>query len=155
MKPTDPEFLQLKKSILNLHDVFLNASLQRSYMLKTPIVTNPAEFHISDRARFERTWVFFLFVLYEAWNSKNSKILRKRLKIEFDEKNLDLFRKFKCSGLIKEMEYTRNYMAHRDKKDYFDIGRNSFYTRLKELNAFNELFSDILLFSLNLIKTNQ
>lgn len=139
---------QLKESILNLHDVFLNASLQRRMMFASPVTTDILEFSVSDRARFERTYVLFLFVFYEAWNSKNAKQLKKFLKNELDLANLDTpFRKFLCSGLIKSMEETRDYMSHRDLKSYWDVGRTSFYGRANELEQMFQIISELHLFA--------
>ena len=55
---------------MNLHDVFMNASLSRSKMLQARLNgITPEEFTLSDRGRFERMWITFLYVLVEAWHA--------------------------------------------------------------------------------------
>ena len=55
---------------MNLHDVFMNASLCHSRMDREPIEKGAEEFMASNRGRFERMWVTFLYVLVEAWGSE-------------------------------------------------------------------------------------
>ena len=50
-------------AFMNLHDVFLNASLCRSKMIHSPIERAAEEFTMSDRGRFERMWITFLYVI--------------------------------------------------------------------------------------------
>lgn len=68
----------MRMRLLNLHDAFLNASLQRHAMLQEP-VEGPATFDVSNRGRFERTWAAFLYVLLEAWESKSAEPVRRHL----------------------------------------------------------------------------
>jgi hypothetical protein len=56
-------------AFMNLHDVFLNASLCRSKMMHSPIAKGAEEFTTPDRGRLERMWVTFLYVVIEAWRS--------------------------------------------------------------------------------------
>jgi hypothetical protein len=60
------------KAFMNLHDVFLNASLCRSKMMHSPIAKGAEEFTMSDRGRFERMWVTYLLVLWQnlIWDLK-------------------------------------------------------------------------------------
>ena len=70
---------QMTERLMNLHDVFLNASLQRRCMESSPLVKEAREFHYSDRARFERVWIMFLYVLVEAWRSRQMTPVRTHL----------------------------------------------------------------------------
>lgn len=61
------------ENLLNLHDAFLNASLQRDRIDNEPLDerhNKDLEILITDRFRFERTWLAFLFVLVECWRSE-------------------------------------------------------------------------------------
>jgi len=70
--------------LMNLHDVFLNASLLRKNVLNSPLSTDTREFDISDRGRFERMWVANLYVLVEAWNSLAMKEVREYIASKVD-----------------------------------------------------------------------
>jgi hypothetical protein len=61
--------IKFKENYINLQDVFLNASLQRSCMLKSSIDSSDLNL-ITDRFRHERTWLMFLYVLLEAHRDK-------------------------------------------------------------------------------------
>lgn len=46
---------RIRQGIVNLHDAFLNASLQYDRMKTSPVVTNRRTFDAGDRVRFERS----------------------------------------------------------------------------------------------------
>jgi hypothetical protein len=113
------KFIEKKKSmapdketfwgLMNLHDVFLNASLLRKNMFNSPIVTDPREFDISDRGRFERMWIANLYVLVEAWNSRDMKGAREFVASKVDTEALDsILRQGYKDGNLRKMEQTRH-----------------------------------------------
>jgi hypothetical protein len=129
----------------NLHDVFLNASLIKKYMDDLPIETE--QFFDSDRGRFERIWVAFLYVLIEAWEA--NKEIRDYIatKVDLDELSA-LIKEGKKDGSIKKMQNTRHYIAHRDKRGYWDAGRLSVLGQLKYHIKLHNTFSKILLIAM-------
>ncbi|WP_167882509.1 hypothetical protein [Leptospira meyeri] len=134
-----------KDNYLNLHDVFLNASLQRSMMIKSPIVPNDINL-ITDHFRFERTWLMFLYVLYEAWEAPMNKSFRlhlyNTLKLTDLQITLSDLRKKKKVLKLKNL---RDYMAHRDKREYWDIGRTDILNNLKTFDLLHQTFSEFFL----------
>ena len=72
----------IREGIASLHDVFLNASVQRDRMEKSPVEKKPDDlmwFLTSDRGRLERFWIMSLYVLVESWESEFMKPIRERL----------------------------------------------------------------------------
>ena len=134
----------------NLHDVFLNASLIKKHMDNSPVESateRGAEvFLASDRGRFERMWVAFLYVLVEAWESDNMKEVRDYVssKISADELT-ELIEQGEKDGGINKMRDTRHYIAHRDKREYWDSGRLSVLGQLEYHVKLHNTFSKILL----------
>jgi len=132
--------------ILNLHDAFLNASIQRSYMLKCPVEKDPDHFLISDRGRFERFWIAFLYVLVESWNSNQMAFVKSWISTVTSLDRLEaILKQGEKEGHIKGMKSTRHYMCHRDKKKYWDDGRLSALGNLDYHNQLHMAFSDVLL----------
>lgn len=134
----------------NLHDVFLNASLMKNNMDSAPIdfaIERSAEIFLSsDRGRFERIWVAFLYVLIEAWDSENMKTVRDYVasKISIDALTR-LIKQGRKDGSLRKMENTRHYIAHRDRRDYWDTGRLAVLGQLEYHVKLHNAFSKILL----------
>lgn len=111
-------------ALMNLHDAFLNADLQLAGMNSSPLVPDPEEFTVSPRGRFERTWVMFLAVLVEAWESEEHAPAREWARSAVPTGRLDaLLAQDRTSGPLKANWETRSYMCHRDRREYWDIGR--------------------------------
>ena len=120
----------LRADFLNLHDAFLNTSLQRSRMLRSPMegITNPEEFFRSDRGRFERTYVAFLAALVEAWEAKRAAPVRSFMAAQAPTAGLaatvdDELTLARRSGGLDKLRCIRGYMFHRDEREYWDAGR--------------------------------
>lgn len=121
--------------LMNLHDAFLNASLQRKHMQNSAIENDAEKFLISDRGRFERTWVTFLYVLIEAWQARETAEVRKFISsLTSTDKLESMLRKANKDGTLTKMTSVRHYMCHRDKRKYWDDGRLGSVGRL----IFNE-----------------
>lgn len=116
----------LRGDLLNIHDAFLNVSLQRSLMLRSSMdgVNTAEEFLMSDRGRFERTYVAFLAVLIEAWCSARTQAAREAIAKRVATQSIDeTLEKARRSGAIDKMRSIRGYMFHRDQREYWDSGR--------------------------------
>ncbi len=96
-------------AFMNLHDVFLNASLCREKMMHSPIERSAKEFMISDRGRFERMWITFLYVLIEAWLSPIGAMAKSYMgsKTDLSEVN-DIISKGNKVGYINKMRNVRD-----------------------------------------------
>jgi hypothetical protein len=111
-------------AFMNLHDVFLNASLCRSRMIHCPVEEGAEIFTISDRGRFERMWVTFLYVLIEAWRSPIGVMAKSYMDSKTDLSKVDdIISKGENDGSVDKMRNVRDYMSHRDKREYWDSGR--------------------------------
>ena len=130
----------------NLHDVFLNVSLIKKHMDKSPVVKGADEFLMSDRGRFERMWVAFLYVLTESWESSDMKRVREYVasKVSIDDLAA-LIQQGRKDGSLDKMRETWHYIAHRDKREYWDTGRLSVLGQLQYHIKLHETFSHILL----------
>ena len=112
----------------NFHDVYMNSDLLHELMRKEPLPprTEPPELMlIHRRFRFERLWQCFLFVCIEAWESSTEEqrsFVRKLAESDFDQVQ-DLISIGKQEGKIEHLRAVRNYMCHRDKREYWDDGR--------------------------------
>lgn len=132
----------------NLHDVFLNASLQRSCMLKAPVEmgSNPGGFSRSNRGRFERTYVAFLHVLVEAWLSSQMRQTRDLIATLAPLNNVAATLKHaRRSRKLNSMKDVRDYMFHRDEREYWDAGRVATIGQASTREAIYESFSDMFL----------
>lgn len=87
-------------------------------------VDTPQDFFMSDRGRFERTYVALLAVLIEAWCSPGAQAVRdtiaSRVPIQPVEQLLAHARR---SGALDKIRSIRGYMFHRDQRQYWDAGR--------------------------------
>jgi hypothetical protein len=142
--------------LMNLHDAFLNASLLRSVMRRSPIVNNARLFEVSDRGRFERLWVATLYVLVEAWNSPQMRPIREFIASKVDIEQLNsILRQGAKDGNLRKMEDTGHYMFHRDKRKYWDNGRLSVCGQLEYHESLHMAFSHVLLSVLNEISLEE
>lgn len=107
----------------NLHDVFLNAMVQRQAMNDAPIIDDVERFHVSNRARFERAWAVYLYVLIESWNSNAMSGVRSFVSDHCDISELKaVLVTGQETGAIEKLRMVRHYMCHRDHREYFDKG---------------------------------
>ncbi len=140
--------------VANLHDAFLTASLLRKLMLQTalPPDLDPSKAHACDRFRLERLWVDKLYVLVEAWQRDSHNGVAE-LKVALRDKAplvaLDMaLAAMSDSGLIEAMLETRHYMSHRDRREYWDVGRMGPLGHLTEYTQLTDLFGEVLLSAL-------
>ena len=137
-------------AFMNLHDVFLNASLCRSKMTHSPIAKGEEEFTMSDRGRFERMWVTFLYVLIEAWRSSIGAMAISYMRSKTDLSEVDeIISKGEKDGSISKMRNVRDYMSHRDKREYWDAGRIDVAGQLEYHEALHSKFSKAFLETFN------
>ena len=134
-------------AFINLYDVFMNASLCQSKMLKAPLTGNtPEEFTLSDRGRFERMWITSLYVLVEAWRAGAMTPGKTYIKsITPIDQIDDLIKQGKTDGSLAKMRNVRDYMSHRDKREYWDAGRTDVAGQLAFHNALHNAFSQVFL----------
>lgn len=135
-----------KEWLLNLHDVYLNASAQHEAMRKSPVVPDIDEGIASDRFRYERAWIMFLYVLVEAWRADGASSLRQTAGTAkaFPALEATLCEGDSC-GLIKGMRNTRDYMCHRDRREYWDAGRVAPFGNLEFHTRLHMAFGNLLL----------
>ncbi|MBN1362339.1 MAG: hypothetical protein JW993_17220 [Sedimentisphaerales bacterium] len=141
---TDTDFM----AFANLHDVFLNATVCRSNMLKAPIVEDVEAFLASDRGRLERVWVMFLYVLIEAWRSRAMRATKSYMVARAPDfvQNIDrLIAEGEKNGNIERMRSIRDYMCHRDRRRYWDAGRVDVAGQLIYHEAICQGFSEAFL----------
>lgn len=140
--------------VMNLHDVFLNASLQRQSMEGSPLTDDPESFHMSNRARFERVWVTFLYVLVEAWRSNPMAPVRGHISRVVDCSPLDdLIDELDSQGDLAKMCEVRNYMCHRDRREYWDEGRVKVAGLLHNNYTLHDAFGEALAKALRSFET--
>ena len=137
----------LTEKILNMHDVYLNCTLQKQSMLKSPIPEKVEQYHYCDRGRYERTWISFLYVLCEAWTSSRD-IQQYATKSRTGKKLIDIMKRGRLNRKIEEMRKVRDYMCHRDKRAYWDEGRiaviNIFQYCINLDSAFSAFFLEAM-----------
>lgn len=134
-----------KNQYSNLYDVFLNASLQRSSMIKSPIDVNDISL-ITDHFRYERTWLMFLYVFYEAWEAPLNKSFRQYVYNLPKSKSIQTtISDLKKTRQFVKLKNLRDYMAHRDKRIFWDTGRTDILNNLSMYNQFHQTFSDFFL----------
>ena len=141
--------------LLNLHDVFLNASIQRKAMHAAPIVEEADNFHFSDRGRFERAWAAFLYVLIESWRSYPMASVREYIASRVDLTNLNaVLDEGDQSGHIAKLRDVRHYMCHRDRREYWDDGRLGVLLQLEYNEKLHMAFSKVLLEVMKSVKSS-
>lgn len=92
--------------------------------MHSPVQGGAEEFTMSDRGRFERMWITFLYVLIEAWRSPIGSMAKCYMESKTDISEIDdIISKGNKDGSIKKMRNVRDYMSHRDKREYWDTGR--------------------------------
>lgn len=117
---------RLRDDILNIHDAFLNTSIQRSRMLRSGVVgvDSQQDFFASDRGRLERTYVAFLAVLIEAWCSPAAQAAREAIASSVPVQPVEeLLAHARRAGVLDRIRSIRGYMFHRDERQYWDVGR--------------------------------
>ena len=140
---------EILMGLMNLHDVFLNASVQRASMESWPL-EDVESFHMSNRARFERVWVTFLYVLVEAWQSHPMAPVREHVSQTVDCSALNrMIDELSAQGDLAKMREVRNYMCHRDRREYWDTGRVALAGLLLKHLALHDAFGAMLLKALN------
>jgi hypothetical protein len=138
--------VNVREGLANLHDTFLNASLQRQEMHRSPIVDDPDAFLISNRGRFERTWAAFLYVLIESWESTSMSEVQTHVRSVADTTALDAaLVEGRANGDIAKLQQVRHYMCHRDRREYWDPGRMGVLTQLTYNERLHLEFSKVLL----------
>lgn len=114
--------------LMNLHDVFLNASMLKRLMARSPVpeTGDPEAALDQDRLRLERYWQTALWVLIEGWEHRTAESVRRMVteRCPAETARLDeLLDPDVHSERRNRLRETRNYMSHRDKRDYWDEGR--------------------------------
>jgi hypothetical protein len=127
-----------RAAFTNFDDAFLNVSLLRSLMLRTPVVPHPEPFVALafDRFRLERMYASALYVLTEAWLSPFNMAMVQEAARRAPDETRDVtaaLRLARRSGLVEALHETRDYMSHRDRRQLYDPGRlaviGTLYTR--------------------------
>ena len=140
----------------NLHDVLMNASLQACRMNKEPIADDPETFMISDRGRFERTWLAFLYVLVECWRSQQMREVRDFIQTKIpDCQIVQLLREGEKNGAIKALREVRDYMCHRDRRTYWDTGRLAVAGNFDFNMRLHAEFSRVLYAAMDVVRNQQ
>jgi len=138
--------MSLTMAIANLHDVFLNASLLRKMMHEAPVETDVFVFIISARARFERVWAAFLYVLIECWRSDSMRPVIEHIGKVTELSQLNsVLQEGDLTGAIERLREVRHYMCHRDRREYWDEGRMGVVGQLEYNERLHTAFSVVLL----------
>jgi hypothetical protein len=107
---------------------------------------DPTLWFASNRARLERSWVTFLNVLVESWRSAQMKEVRSYIASVISTAGLDAtLLEGDSSGDLTKMRATRDYMCHRDRREYWDPGRLAVLGRLEFHDRLHMEFSKLLL----------
>lgn len=103
---------------------------------------DPDLWFATDHARLERTWIAFLYVLVESWRSDAMAPVRTHISVVADTSSLHrLLDQGDRSGDIQKMRETRDYMVHRDRRQYWDaarlavMGQLPFHSRHHQVNC--------------------
>lgn len=129
--PSRPDPI-VELAVANLHDAFPNASLQRSCVERAPIAEGLVAHDLSDRVRFERTWVMFLAVLVESWKSPGLSAARALIEGCVSTADLNaLIERPENRSHMTQMREVRHYMCHRDERAYWDDGRKAVFAQLE------------------------
>jgi hypothetical protein len=151
----------------NLYDLFLNAALMHSEMNASPMKPLPPNlktgskemadaataFGSSRRARFERFWMLSMYVLVETWLASEWKPLIDYVRTLADATEVDaLIASAETSGHMKAMRDCRDYMVHRDRRSYFDVGHFA-VTKREDNERLHAAFSRLLREAIDAHKT--
>lgn len=114
--------------VLNLHDAYMNANLVRNKMQEEPVERDPESpelASITPRFRLERMWHTFLYVVVEAWRAAtgDQRSLVQGVVPDDVEQVERLLRAGDDLGCVDHLRSTRDYMCHRDRREYWDSGR--------------------------------
>jgi hypothetical protein len=150
----------VREGIANLHDVFLNASVLRNRMRAAPVEHDPQDlfwFLVTDRFRLERLWIMELHVLVESWQSRLMAPVRKALASALDGPVRELeavLAQRARDNTLRGMRDVRDYMVHRDRKRYWDLGRTAQIGGGGEHESIHLAFSGMLLQAVDWAKEN-
>ena len=146
---------EILMGLMNLHDAFLNASLQRAGMESCRVEKEAEGFLLSRRGRFERVWVTFLYVLVEAWQSDQMASVREYAGKAVDCSPLNrMIDELNSRGELAKMREVRNYMCHRDRREYWDAGRVAVVGLLPKTMALHDAFGATLLKALDVFEAD-
>lgn len=107
-----------------------------------PVEEGAEKFTMSDRGRFERMWVTFLYVLIEAWRSPIGGMAKSYMDSKTDLSEVDdIISKGENDGSVAKMRNVRDYISHRDKREYWDSGRIDVAGQLEYNEALHNSFS--------------
>ena len=115
--------------ITNFHDVYMNANLMRTRMMAEPLEAKPEDSElalIQQRFRLERIWHCFLYVTIEAWKAAaddQRQLFLSSAEPEDIQQVDRLLRAGDDLGYLDHLRSIRDYMCHRDKREYWDSGR--------------------------------
>lgn len=113
--------------IANLHDAYMTANLMRTLMLREPIEQDAESFMVSPRGRLERAWYRDLYVTVEAWlagTEGQQSAVRKAARDEVAQLE-SLIEQGRSNGSLDRLRDVRDYMCHRDRREYWDKGRSA------------------------------
>jgi hypothetical protein len=115
-------------------------------MMRSSVPKGAEEFTMSDRGRLERMWITCLYVLIEAWRSPVGAMAKSYMKSKTDLMGVEeIISKGENEGSISKMRNVRDYMCHRDKREYWDAGRIDVAGQLDYHEALHRQFSDVFL----------
>jgi hypothetical protein len=106
----------------NVHDVFMNAQLMRTLMDEEPVIADPEEFMVSRRGRLERAAMRDLYVLVEAFEVAPLPYLEELRRLVPEEVEA-VGKALEDRKRVDALRQVRDYMSHRDVRQYFDVGR--------------------------------
>jgi hypothetical protein len=124
-------------------------------MLRAPVDPggDPIQFFHSDRGRFERTYVAFLYVVVEAWSSP---VMRPAHELAESLTSLEevtsVLRQARKDGGLEAMRQVRDYMFHRDQREYWDEGRAAVVMQMHTHEAIYQAFSKMFLAAITGLK---
>jgi hypothetical protein len=105
-----------------------------------------SEFTRSERGRLERLWITFLMVLVEAWESTPESV-RGKIGQLTDLAPLAIL--LQREDQLAKLRGVRDYMVHRDVRQYWDEGRTAMAGELPFYSQLHNEFSRILLAALD------
>ena len=115
-------------------------------MENAPVVSDSVLFPASDRGRLERLWCALLAVLIECWHSERMlPTIRYAGSVTDMSRLVSLLRQSRHDGTTKLLVECRHYMFHRDRRSYWDKGRQCPLGRFDANDQLHMAFSDVLL----------
>jgi hypothetical protein len=132
----------------NLYDVFLNVHLLRNQMLRAPVEkdADPLGWFDTDRARLERLYAAFLFVMVEAWRAPaTAPGVAFGRGLANDGAIQQALDRAEADGGLSALREVRDYMFHRDRREFWDRGREAVVFQMHTHQALYDAFSDFFL----------